>query len=358
MHACTMGPRGGWAACSLLLRVAVAQILLAPAGARAVEWVRGGADGKQAIWGIREGVQFAIPPASLGPRGLVRVLYPTLPGGGYDLINFIAVEPIVRGKRAFSELERSRLDGTAGKRLWVEADQIQGTLSHVAEGVQNLQIVIHVEEFENGAHVRLLVEQRSDQPDEFAMTVQAEADSLPMEYCILTATMGNKARTRLLWLKDETVSSLTLYPDYRGPEFAAHTIYPVPRLAVTKEGDLMAAITTDERRPADVHPFPGTDRWYYGGYAVTQFWKKPRGAWRDDVHVAVNARYTYWRTDQPIPGGIAFENFEFRERFYPEQQFIFGVTRHTPVELGLRHSNDSPPSSTRQPGPWSGYENF
>jgi hypothetical protein len=28
--------------------------------------------------------------------------------------------------------------------------------------------------------------------------------------------MGNLARTRLLWLKDETVSSLRLYPEHKG----------------------------------------------------------------------------------------------------------------------------------------------
>lgn len=195
--------------------------------------------------------------------------------------------------------------------------------------------MIHIEAFDNGARVRLLVEQRSDLPDELAMTVQPEADSAPMEYCILTATMGNRARTRLLSLKDETVSSLTLYPDYRGSDFAATTVYPLRKLAVTKERDLLAALTTDEARPADVHPFPGTDRWYYGGVKVTQFWKKRKGTWRDDVQVAVNGRYTYWRTSRPIPGGVAFENFELRERFYPGQPFVFGVTRQTPAELGV-----------------------
>ena len=55
-----------------------------------------------------------------------------------------------------------------------------------------------------------------------------------------------------------------------------------------------------------------------------------------DVHVAVNARYTYYGTDGPIPGGVAFENFELRERFHPGQPFIFGISRKTPAELGLR----------------------
>jgi hypothetical protein len=65
-------------------------------------------------------------------------------------------------------------------------------------------------------------------------------------------------------------------------------------------------------------------------------WGIPAGKTpRDDLHVAVNGRYTYWRTRQPIPGGIAFENFELRERFHQGQRFVFGLTRKTPRELGF-----------------------
>ena len=234
--------------------------LLAVSGARAGEWVRGGADGKQTWWGIPGGLQFAIAPASDGPRGLIRVLYPTLPEKKYDLINYIAIQPVVNGKEGYSELEPSKLDGEAGKRLWVEADQKRGQLSSDGQGVESLRVVIHVEAFKSGAHVRLTVEQRSNRPDEIAMSLHAEDDSAPMEYCVLTATMGNMARTRLLWLKEETISSLSLYPDYTGPHFATSMAYPLKRLAVTNGGDLLVAVTTDERRPAGVHPFPGSDR--------------------------------------------------------------------------------------------------
>lgn len=71
------------------------------------------------------------------------------------------------------------------------------------------------------------------------------------------------------------------------------------------------------------------------GERVTQYWKKPTGAFRADLRVAVNERYTYWQSKQPIPGGIAFENFELREKFYDGQRFIFGITRPSPAELGI-----------------------
>jgi hypothetical protein len=147
--------------------------------------------------------------------------------------------------------------------------------------------------------------------------------------------MGNLARTRLLWLKDDLVSSLRLYPNHKGEGFAPHRIYQHDRLARSTTGDVLVAVTTDEDDPASVYPFPGRQLWHYGGSEVTQYWKKLRGTAHDDLHVAVNARYTYWQTRQPIPGGVAFENFELRERFYEGQVFAFGITRKAPAQLGL-----------------------
>ena len=46
-------------------------------------------------------------------------------------------------------------------------------------------------------------------------------------------------------------------------------------------------------------------------------------------------RVRYWRSRHPIPGGIAFENFELRERFHDGQRSVFGITRRTPGELGF-----------------------
>jgi hypothetical protein len=85
-----------------------------------------------------------------------------------------------------------------------------------------------------------------------------------------------------------------------------------------------------------VFPFPGTRLWYYGGAKVTQYWRKPNGTFRDDLSAAVSARYTYWKSKQPVPGGIAFENFEMREPFSEGQCFVFGITLRTPAELGFR----------------------
>ena len=318
------------------------------------DWVRAGLNTNQPIWGVRGGLLWAIPPGGFrgsgGPRGLIRVGYPTVTNGGYNLINFIAVEPIVNGQRGFSELELSALDQTRGKRIWAvgetnlaggtpQATLVPGKLTGLSAGVEQLEVTVRVEPFDNGARVRLVVSQRSDAPDEIQLAVHAEPGSVPLDYCILTATMGNLARTRLLWLKDEVVSSLKLYPEHKGDGFAPHRIYRLGRLGCTPAGDVLVAVTTDEDDPAAVYPFPGRRLWHYDGCKVTQYWKKPRGRAREDLHAAVNARYTYWQTRRPIPGGVAFENFELREQFHEGQVFIFGITPQTPARLGLgRHS--------------------
>ena len=327
------------------LLVAFCVLILSAVGCLAADWVRPGVSTNQAVWGIRGGLLWAIPPAGFRggePRGLIRLGYPILADNGYDLINFIAIEPIVGRNRGFSELERSQLDGIPGKRLWAEPSGTASTNGLVAgelrkrpDGQEELQVDLRVEKFENGAHVRLILLQRSDQPDEIQLSVFREPDSAPLEYCILTATMGNMARTRQLWLSNEVVGSLKVYGDYKDKGFAPHKAYPLSRLHRTSEGRVLVAVANDEEAPASVYPFPNSRLWHYAGCKVTQYWAKDPRTFRDDLQVVVNGRYTYWQSSRSIPGGVAFENFELRERFYDGQQFVFGITRRTPHELGF-----------------------
>ena len=311
---------------------------------RAAEWVRAGLNTNQPVWGLRGGLQFAIPPGGFtwgdgGPRGLIRIGYPTLPENRYDLINFIAIEPVVNQHRGFSELETSTLDGKQGKRIWVDpstagtnASFFPGRIASPRPGVEELTVPLSVEKFANGAHVRLALSQRSDVPDELRLTVQAEPDSARMDVCILTATMGNKARTRLLWLNNGVVSSLKLYRDYRGSDFAAPQSFPLTRLPRAANGDVLVAITNDEDNPAgntnDLSRF-----WRYRGAKVTQYWRQPEAGISESLRCVVNGRYQYWMSTTPVPGGVAFENFEFQQSFRDGQVLVFGVTRRPPAEL-------------------------
>ena len=310
------------------------------------EWIRPDVSTNRPVWGLREGLRWAIYPGGFRtgePRGLIRLGYPVLPGGGYDLINFIAIEPVVKGRREFSELEHSQADHVPGKRIWAEEASngsprmlVPGELTKSSNGVEQLMVILRIERFENGANVRLIARQRTDRPDELDLEVRAEPDSAPLSYCILTATMGNKARTRLLWLNDEIVSSLKLYSNHTDRDFAPHTVFLLDRLHRTPAGDVLVALTNDEADPANTQPQPRSPFWRYLGMPVTQYWRKPAGAFQNDLHVAVNARYIYYMSSRPIPGGVAFENFELRERFYDGQRFVFGITRKKPQELGFR----------------------
>jgi hypothetical protein len=66
---------------------------------------------------------------------------------------------------------------------------------------------------------------------------------------------------------------------------------------------------------------------------VTQYWRKPAAHVTDDLRCVVNGRFKYWMSDRPIPGGIAYENFELQQSFHDGQQFIFGVSSRSPREL-------------------------
>ena len=86
------------------------------------------------------------------------------------------------------------------------------------------------------------------------------------------------------------------------------------------------------------HPDPERPGiWYYGGRKVTQFWLKRAGSFGDGLRARVNGRRVYWSSHFPIPGGVAFENFELNEQFQPGQRSWFGITPATPEEL-LRDS--------------------
>jgi hypothetical protein len=330
----------------LILGIGLAALIHGVNPATAADWVRGGVNTNQPVWGLRGGVQFALPPGGFtggdgGPRGLIRIGYPTLTNGGYDLINFIALEPVVGGVRGYSELEKSHFDGHQGKLFWTgrtgpitnaSAAYDSGSLTKPEPGVEILTLTVQTEKFDNGAHVRLVLSQRSDRPDELCITIRTEPDSAPIETCILTATMGNKSRARLLWLKDETVSSSKLFGDYRGEGFAPQVVIPIARLPRATNGDVLIAISNDEQNPS--LELASENFWKYGGEKVTQYWRKPAAGLNDSLRCAVNARFTYWMSKNPIPGGLAFENFELVEAFKDGQEDIFGVTKRAPSDLG------------------------
>jgi hypothetical protein len=297
------------------------------------------------FWGIKGGIAVGLWPNG-GPRGLIRVYTPYLDQGRRRVMNFVAVEPVVRGSRGLSELEASALDHVDGKAMWT-ADTFEDDpkprppwqpargVVGAAGGKKTLSFYLHVEPFDNGARPVVQVQLREDRPHEIAFRIDSARLGAPMQACVLTATMGNYARLRRIWLKDRVEDAHALYRSARFDPthgFAAHHQWGVGDLLVV-DGQAVVAARPDEPDPvhatyaSDVHP-----SWHYVGKTATQYWRAPA---RRNLVARVNARKTYWASHAAIPGGVSFENFELEAPFRPGQRLVFGITPELPAALGF-----------------------
>lgn len=300
------------------------------------KWLRGTLNDKAIpIWGHADGLQVGLAPLP-GPRGLLRVYAPYLDHPPQRVINFIAIEPIPKGSihRGLSELEFSKLDSVSGKRFWSvddptystpreSIDPTKGSVEN-KKGEEQLGVYILVEPFDNGAHVYLKLTFWEDRPHEVGIATFVCDDSVPLDYCIVTATMGNYARLRRLHLAKSVASAGELWPDYRGFDFADHAKFPLEQLARNPAGHAIATAETDEADlTAAAYTFGTREHWKYQGKQALQGWKSEHPD--PKLQVWVNGRYTYWASLNPIPGGITFENFEMVSPFRQGEEFIFSV---------------------------------
>lgn len=351
---------------SLLSLAAVAMLAAARAFAQGSPWVRPEKRGDPLVWGRRDGIVFGLPSVGgmKGPRGLIRVGLFTSDSIGPQLLNFIAVEPVIRGpgsrgdRMAFSELEMSELDpGQRGKRISVHTGKgskrssFAGTIETLHAGhatVERLSVRMDVEKFTaNGAHIYLIASIDSDHPQELRLSAFTEKDSPTMDELAVTATMGNYERLRLLWLKDRVENSHTLFADYKGDAFAEQENYPLSEMLRTGDGDAIVFCSSDEVSPRET---PGNENahWKYTLPKITQYWLVPGHDLEPDLRVRVNARQVYWASTAPVLGGIAFENFEVRQRFASGQTFIYGITQQEPWNFYSGLSHLEPPTEDKQ----------
>lgn len=308
-------------------------------------WVRAGINSTRPLWGFEEGIQVGLWPTNVegggdegGPRGLFRIAYPILEGGKRQgLVNFVAVEPVVRGERGYSELERGA-DGRNGLRFWSgdpghPHEGLDRGITEAVRGVEHLRVMVYTERFRNGAQPAVQLRFRADRPGEVHFTV-FRGGGADMELCILTATMGNYMRLRLLHLRGETRHARACWPDFEGREFTADALFGLERLPRARSGDVLVCATTDEADPGAVPVDPVAPWWRYrGSFPLTQYWRVPRGRWQPDLRLRVNGRRLYWANHTPIPGGISYENFELQQAFKDGQEYVFGLSRQAPAAL-------------------------
>ncbi len=287
-------------------------------------------------WGHVDGIQVGLHPIP-GPRGLLRIFAPYLGDPHRDrLLNFIAIEPIPKGatERGFSELEQSALDGAPGKRFWstdslddlrpVAPDRpAQGVVS-LRDGIEELSVFVISEVFENGASVAVELRFRADHPHEVSLTATRLERSVELDYCILSATMGNYPRLRRVELADAVVTPSGLWPGFTGAAFTEHAVFGVHRLPRNAAGEVEVTATPDESDPGAAVYAPEVDEhWRYVGRRAAQTWIADEPD--PGLALLLNARAAYWASTAPIPGGPSFENFELREPFREGRTFRFRV---------------------------------
>lgn len=306
----------------------------------------------QPVWGHVDGLRVGLWPMP-GPRGLLRVYAPYLGHADDRMINYIAIEPVVEGTmaRSFSELEVSLLDGVDGLRFW-SADALadteprdptvpaRGVIGYDGD-VETLTVTIFVESYRSGAEVALCLTFRADCPYEVGISTFMTDNSKPLGACIVTATMGNYARLRDLYLGDRVVHAAELWPAFSGSGFTPHACYSLDELARTPTGAAVVSATPNESDPQAADYAPRTFiGWKYSGDLATQSWRS------EDPHAllraCVNGRAEYWASQAPIPGGIAFENFEMIEPFSNGATFWFGVTPSQAVGLDIDSLESEP----------------
>jgi len=253
-------------------------------------------------------------------------------------MNFIAIEPVAGDSRGYSELEPSGLDKVRGLRLWASEEfrpsgepgsatcPPRGKIVRIG-GVEALTFYLHTERFANGARPIVQVMLREDRPHEVGFRIYSASESREMRCCILTATMGNYARLRRLWLKDGPVEAGDLWPEF-GPEengFAPHREWRLGQLK-RRGNEVRVAATPDEAAPAEAEYVDAVPFWWrYEGRPGAQYWRKEHP--RPGLVARVNGRANYYgHPGARIPGGVAFENFELEEPFHEGQEFWFGIS--------------------------------
>lgn len=287
------------------------------------------------VWGLRDGIRIGLHPTK-GPRGLIRIYTPYLDQPFPTMINFLSIEPRVKGKpgRGQSELEESQeMPGTQGLSFYASNTQDdRGSLDafpsgNLSRNGSSLSLFVHSEPFRNGARPVVEVILQRQRPHEIQLVTHAAQGSAEMTRCTISATMGNYGLMRRLYLRrSQIIEAKDLWPE--GTESGHMGFYkfhewPTRQLLRRSDGRVFAVVSSDFDDPSKLRYDRRVAKfWHYQGQLSQQYWMTERDA---EASVAVNGRSTYWKSQAPIPGGVSYENFELRMPFEPGRKLWFGV---------------------------------
>lgn len=297
-------------------------------------------------YGFSDGLSLGIWPNS-GPRGLVRLYAPYLDLPALKPINYIAIEPVVRGARALPEIEKSLTDGETGTHIAVLNDRPErwqdGMKNQAKQADQRLvrasdsqskafSVWLVSEPMRNGAQT--LVEAYFDpaSPYTVQLTCFASPPSAMLDQCILTSTMGNFARLRSLSMATGALLIDQVYDSSKPLDswgFLAAQTWPANKLP-EQGGDWVFSARADGKPLDAALEAQVPPAWQYRGKAAEQFWRVSRvQPWSAAMRARVNARRSFWpdRTGQSrlIPGGASFENVELEAPFVQGQSWVYGI---------------------------------
>lgn len=308
-------------------------------------WVRPieGEEGNP-CWGFKDGIQIGLAPLS-GPRGLIRLYAPYADQPQWKPFNFIAFEPTNHNNvKGFSEMEMSRMDNVQGLRFWSGNSEnanefpspefpAAGKVTWVGNKEQ-LSVYIFSEKFANGSDVFVKATFTAGRPYEVELTTYRPQTAQGVKFFTLSATMGNYARLRQLHLKGNQIKTAPqLWPTYTGTGFTNRDVTDKADMITDAKGGVWFVASPTENRPWEGAYAQGTaSNWIYRGTTyVTQYWycAQPQSM----MTGRVNGRYSYWLSQSPIPGGVAFENFELVENFQIGASYRFGLFPGKPEEL-------------------------
>lgn len=331
-----------------------------PLDGKADVWIYPENDNSNPIWGIKNGIIFGIDvtemdykPATLWAKGLLRIGWADEDGKSH-FFNYIGLSIFKDGRKMdFSEIERinfhpDNIDYAA---------TLQDLLSEYPENSIEVQDLLSLESnpptllsqvttFEDNrmsvllrlttfrvsqAKIYLIIVIDQDKPREIQISIyNQEENTNPLDYVILSATYGNLARLRELYLKSQTVNANSLF---QGQEQGSWCFYPIMSfglndLLTDDQGTITVYAGNDEEGDwiADL----GNGAPYYNGPKFYQYWRKYPDTYREDLQVRVNGREKYFAGflnpcgSKNITGGISFENFEMIEEYYLGQTFWFG----------------------------------
>jgi hypothetical protein len=139
-------------------------------------------------------------------------------------------------------------------------------------------------------------------------------------------------RLRDLYLADKTVKAGDLFQDQTAGKscFYGYQQFGVNQLIKNSDGSVVVYAGNDET--GDWAGDLGGNAPYYGLPKFYQYWKKYAGSYQPDLVARVNGRDNYFGgfingcSQRLVTGGVAYENFEMLEKFYPGQTFWFGYS--------------------------------